>query len=77
MIELHLDLKLIMKPWKKALAFSFLSYFIILLILLVIVTIIKKNIDLKLISVISITYLAALTSGFFYMYKIFKYEFDN
>jgi hypothetical protein len=76
MIELHLDLKFHMKPWKKALAFSFLSYLIVLFLLMFIVTIIKKDIDLKLLSIISITCLTALILGFCYMYKIFKSRYS-
>jgi predicted neutral ceramidase superfamily lipid hydrolase len=76
MIELHLDLKFLMKPWKKALFFSFFCYLVVFLILMVIVILIKKDIDLKLVSIISITYLAALTLAFHYMYKIFKTKFS-
>ena len=77
MIELHLDLKFNMKPWKKALFFSFICYLIVFLILMVSVTLIKKDINFKLVSIISITYLAALTLAFYYMYKIFKTKFSR
>jgi len=76
MIELHLDLKFHMKPWKKALVFSYLSYLIVLFILIFIVSIIKKDIDFKLVYIISMTCLAALTLGFLYMHKIFKSKFS-
>jgi positive regulator of sigma E activity len=75
MIELHLDLKFHMKPWKKALAFSFIFYLMILFILIVIVTFIRKHFDFKLVSIISGVYLTALTLSFRYMYKIFKEKF--
>lgn len=76
MIELHLDLKFNMKSWKKALFFSFLSYLVVFVILIVVVITIKKDIYFKLVPIISITYLTALTLGFRYMYKIFKSEFS-
>ncbi len=75
-IELHLDLKFHMKPWKKALIFSFLFYLIILFIFIVIITFIKKDFDPKLVSIISGTYLTALMLGFRRMYKIFKEKFS-
>ena len=77
MIELHFDLKFLMKPWKKALAFSFLYYLMVLFLLIAIVTIINKNIDLKLLSILSITYLTALTLGFRHMYKLFKSKYAS
>jgi len=76
MIELHFDLKFLMKPWKKALAFSLLYYLMVLFLLIAIVTIINKDIDLKLVSILSITYLAALTLGFRRMYKLFKSKYS-
>lgn len=75
MIELHLDLKFHMKPWKKALLFSFLLYLIILLILIIIITFIKKDLDIKLVSIISGAYLIALIISFRQMYRTFKEKF--
>ncbi len=75
MIELHLDLRLHMKPWKKALLFSFLFYLIILFMLIVIITFMKKDFDFKLVSAISGAYLTALILCFRHMYKIFKKKF--
>jgi len=75
MIELHLDLKFHMKPWKKALLFSFLFYLIILFILIIIITFIQKDFDFKLVSIISGAYLTALILSFRQMYKIFKEKF--
>ena len=77
MIELHLDLKFKMKPWKKALAFSFLFYLVILFILIVIVTFIKKDFDFKLVFLISAFYLTALVLSFRYMYRKFKAKFSQ
>ncbi len=76
MIELHLDLKLHMKPWKKALAFSFLFYLIVLFIFIVIITFIKKGFEFKLVAIVSGGYLTMLSAGFRYMYKIFKDKFN-
>ena len=76
MIELHFDLKFLMEPWKKALAFSFMYYLLIYFLLIAIVTILLKDIDLKLLSTISITYLTGLTLGFLYMYKLFKSKYS-
>jgi hypothetical protein len=75
MIELHLDLKFNMKPWKKALAFSFLFYLIILFILIVIITFMKKDFDFGLVSKISAAYLTALILSFRHMYKTFREKF--
>lgn len=77
MIELHLDLKFHMKPWKKALLFSFLFYLIILFILIVIITFVKKDFDFGLISKLSAAYLAALVLSFRYMYKTFKARYTS
>lgn len=77
MIELHLDLKFHMKPWKKALLFSFLFYLIILFILIVIITFVKKDFDFGLISKLSAAYLAALVLSFRYMYKTFKARYAS
>ena len=77
MIELHLDLKFHMKPWKKAIAFSFLFYLIILFMIVVVVTFIKKDFDFKFVSIISGVYLTALTLSFRYMYRIFKEKFTS
>jgi hypothetical protein len=75
MIELHLDLKFKMKPWKKALAFSFLFYIIILFILIIILTFVGKKFNFRLVSLISVAYLTALTLSFRYMYRTFKEKF--
>ncbi|GFO96772.1 UPI0003D1C28A related cluster [groundwater metagenome] len=77
MIELHLDLKFMMKPWKKALAFSFLFYLIVLFILIVIITFMKKDFDFGLVSKISAVYLTALILCYRYMYRIFKKKFTS
>lgn len=77
MIELHLDLKFHMKPWKKALLFSFLFYLIILFIFIVIITFMKKDFDFGLVSKISAAYLTALMWSFRYMYKKFKAKFAS
>jgi hypothetical protein len=77
MIELHFDLKFLMEPWKKALAFSYLYYILIYFLLIVIVIVLIKNIDLKLVSMISITYLTALTLSFWHMYRLFKSKFSR
>jgi uncharacterized membrane protein len=77
MIELHLDIKFKMKPWKKALAFSFLFYLIILFMLIVITTFILKRFNYMLVFLISGVYLTALTLSFRYMYKVFKKKFSS
>lgn len=75
MIELNLDLKFKMKPWKKALLFSFLFYLIILFILIIIITFIRKDFDFGLISKVSVMYMGALILSFRRMYKNFKTKF--
>jgi hypothetical protein len=75
MIELHLDLKFKMKPWKKALVFSFLFYMIIFFILIVIITFMNKGFNFKLLSIISAIYLGALILGFRHMYRRFQEKF--
>ncbi len=75
MIELHLDLKFRMKPWKKALVFSFMFYLIMLFILIVMITFVKKDFDSGLVSKISAAYLTALILSFRYMYRSFKKKF--
>lgn len=77
MIELHLDLKFMMKPWKKALAFSFLFYLIVLFILIVVITFMRKGFSFRLVSTISAVYLTALILSFRYMYRTFKEKFDS
>jgi hypothetical protein len=77
MIELHLDLKFKMKPWKKALAFSFLFYLIILFILIIIITFVGKKFNFRLVSVISVVYLTTLILSFRYMYRTFKEKFAS
>jgi c-di-AMP phosphodiesterase-like protein len=72
MIELHLDLKFHMKPWKKALAFSFLFYLIVLLILIIIITFTGKKFNRVLMLILSTVYLTLLIISFRYMYKVFK-----
>jgi len=75
MIELHLDLKFQMKPWKKALLFSLLFYLIILFIFIVIITFVLKDFNLKLVSIISVIYMGALFFSFRYMYRRFEEKF--
>ena len=75
MIELHLDLKFHMKPWKKAIAFSFLFYLIVLFMIIVVMTLIEKDFDFKFVSIISGVYLTALTLSFRYMHRIIKGKF--
>ncbi len=77
MIELHLDLKFKMKPWKKALFFSFMFYLAILFILIVIIIFAKKKFDRELISMISVVYLTGLVLSFRYMYRVFKEKFSK
>lgn len=77
MIELHLDLKFMMKPWKKALAFSFLFYLIVLFILIVVITFMIKDFNFGLVSKISGAYLTALILSFRYMYRTFKEKFAS
>jgi membrane protease YdiL (CAAX protease family) len=72
MIELHLDLKLHMKPWKKALAFSFIFYLIILVMSIIIITFAEGKFNRGLELVLSTVYLTALILIFRYMYKTFK-----
>lgn len=75
MIELHLDLKFKMKPWKKALAFSFLFYLIVLFILIIIITFIKKDFNFGLVSIIFAGYMIPLILVFRHMFKMFKEKF--
>jgi positive regulator of sigma E activity len=75
MIELHLDLKFQMKPWKKALLFSFLFYLIILFIFIIIITFALRDFKFGLVSIISAIYLGALTLGFRHMYRRFQEKF--
>lgn len=77
MIEIHLDLKFRMKPWKKALMFSFLFYLIVLFVFIVLITFIKKDFDFKLVSIISGAYVTMLVLSFRFMYKIFKKKFAS
>ncbi|VVB85549.1 Uncharacterised protein [uncultured archaeon] len=75
MIELHLDLKFKMKPWKKALLFSFIFYLMVLVALIVIITFVRKLFDFKLVSIISAGYISLLMLSFRRMYFIFKERF--
>ena len=75
MIELHLDLKFKMKPWKKALAFSFIFYLIVLFILIIIITFIKKDCNFGLVLIVSAGCMITLILGFRYMFKMFKEKF--
>lgn len=75
MIELHLDLKFHMKPWKKALLFSLIFYLIILLIFIVIITFLLKDFKIVLVSIISAIYLGAVFFGFRNMYGKFEKKF--
>ncbi len=72
MIELHLDLKFHMKPWKKALAFSFIFYLIILFILIIIITFVEEKFNRGLVLVLLAVYLTVLILSFRYMYKTFE-----
>lgn len=75
MIELHLDLKFHMKPWKKALLFSLLLYLIILPIFIIIITFLLKDFRFGLVSIISVIYISALFFGFRHMYRRFEEKF--
>lgn len=75
MIELHLDLKFHMKPWKKALLFSLVYYLTILLIFIVIITFLLKDFKFGLVSIISVIYLGALFFAFRLMYRRFEVKF--
>ena len=75
MIELHLDLKFHMKPWKKALFFSFLFYLLALFILILFITFMKKDFDAGLVIKVSAAYVTVLILGFRYMYRTFKEKF--
>ncbi len=75
MIELHLDLKFHMKPWKKALLFSLFFYMIILFIFIVIITFMLKDFKFGLVAAISFVYMGALFLGFQYMYRRFDEKF--
>ena len=75
MIELHLDLKFQMKPWKKALLFSFLFHLIILFIFIVIITFMLKDFKFGLVSIISVIYLGVLILGFCHMCRRFQEKF--
>ncbi|MCX9081099.1 MAG: hypothetical protein OIN83_02760 [Candidatus Methanoperedens sp.] len=75
MIELHLDLKFHMKPWKKALLFSSIFYLIILFIFIVIITFALKDFNFGLVAAISVVYMSALLLGFQYMYRRFDEKF--
>lgn len=75
MIELHLDLKFHMKPWKKALLFSLVYYLTILLIFIVIITFLLKDFKFGLVSIISVIYLGALFFAFHLMYRRFEVKF--
>jgi len=77
MIELHLDLKFKMKPWKKALAFSFLFHLIVLFMLIVIITFVNKGFKFSLVAMISGVYLTVLVLSFRYMYRKFKDRFTE
>jgi hypothetical protein len=75
MIELHLDLKFKMKPWKKALAFSFLFHLIVLFIIIIIITFIKKDFNFSIVLIVSAGYMIPLILGYRYLFKIFKEKF--
>jgi hypothetical protein len=75
MIELHLDLKFNMKPWKKALLFSLFFYLLILFILIVIITFMLKDFKFGLVAAVSFVYMGALFLGFQYMYRRFDEKF--
>ena len=75
MIELHLDLKFHMKPWKKALLFSLLFYLIILLTFIIIITFLLKDFKFGLVSIISVIYLGVLFFAFRHMYRRFEEKF--
>lgn len=75
MIELHFDLKFLMKPWKKALFFSILFYLILFFIFIIIIIFILKNFKIGFVSIISVIYLGALFFGFRNMYRRFEEKF--
>ena len=75
MIELHLDLKFHMKPWKKALFFSLIFYLIILFIFIVIITFALKDFNFGLVAAISVVYMSVLLLCFQYMYRRFDEKF--
>jgi heme/copper-type cytochrome/quinol oxidase subunit 4 len=75
MIELNLDLKFQMKPWKKALLFSLIFYLLILFLLNVIITFMLKGFNFKLVFIISVIYLGILFFCFRHMYRRFEEKF--
>ena len=75
MIELHLDLKFQMKPWKKALLFSLIFYLVILFIFIVVITFMLKNFNFILVSIISFIYIGSLFFCFRHMYRKFEEKF--
>jgi glycopeptide antibiotics resistance protein len=75
MIELHLDLKFHMKPWKKALFFSLLFNLIILIIFIIIITFMLQGFKFGLVAAISVVYIGALLLCFQYMYRRFDEKF--
>jgi len=68
---MHFDLKFKMKPWKKALAFSFHFYLIVLFILIIIITFIHKDFNFGQVSIVSAGYMIPLILVFHYMFKMF------
>ncbi|CAG0957170.1 MAG: hypothetical protein MPEBLZ_00623 [Candidatus Methanoperedens nitroreducens] len=75
MIELHFGLKFRMKTWKKALAFSFLFYLIILFIFSIILTFTLTDFNYKVIFMFFASYMTLLILGFLQMFRIFKARF--
>lgn len=75
MIELHIDLKFLMKPWKKALFFSLLFYLILFFISIVIIKFILNYLTIRFLLIISVVYLGLLFLSFRNMYKRFEVKF--
>ncbi len=75
MIELNLDIKFNLKPWKKALVISFFYYLIALIIVIFIFIIKLGEFNFKLISMIFGIYLIFLILTFHYMNKIFENKY--
>lgn len=69
-MELHLELKSKITPWKKALILSFLCYIILFCILIAMIAF--AGIDNRIILMISSGYMLVLISSFRYMHKKFK-----
>ena len=75
-MELPFDIKFKTK-WQKALLYSLIYYIISLILLNVAIVFEREEFNIKLLAIISISYMAVSIIGFRYMYKKFEEKFQS